>query len=126
MGCAKWVPERRLRLDRLDDLRVRVAGHHGAVAQVEVDVLVLVDVPQPVALPAVDEDRVGRRVLPARRDAAGHEAIGHRAIGDRGLPLGLELGLLALDQGIDPVEVELDRVLHGHGCRLLEDRPSVP
>ena len=90
VGWAKWVPSARLLLDRLDDLRVRVAHHHGAVAQVEVDVLVLVDVPQVVALAAVDEDRVRGRVLPAGGDAAGDVAVGDLAIRDRGLPLGLE------------------------------------
>ena len=124
-GLGEVGAQRRLLLDRLHDLRVRVAHHHGAVAQVEVDVLVLVDVPQVVALAAVDEDRVRRRVLPAGGDAAGDVAVRDLAIGDRGLPLGLELGLFALDQRVDPVEIELDGVLDSHACRLLGRRSRI-
>ena len=111
-GLGEVGAQRRLGLDRRDDLGVRVAHHHGAVAEVEVDVLVLVDVPQVVALAAIDVDRVGWGILPAGRDAPGDEPIRHGTIGDRSLPLGLEFRFLALDQGIDAVEVELDRVLH--------------
>ena len=45
VGAAKCVPVRRGALDRLDDLRVRVADDHRAEAAVDVDVLVAVDVP---------------------------------------------------------------------------------
>ena len=45
VGAAKWVPLRAARVDRLDDLRVRVTDDMHAEAAVEVDVLVAVDVP---------------------------------------------------------------------------------
>ncbi len=102
-----------LPLDRLDDLRVRVARHHRAIAQVEVDVLVLVDVPDAVAVSAVDVDRVRGRVLPTRGDAAGHEAIGDLTVGDRRRARGGERGFLTLDQVVDQVQIELDPCCHG-------------
>ena len=59
------------RRDGGDDRRVGVAGERGAEAVVQVDVLGAVDVPDPRPLPALDEHRARRRVLPRRRDAAG-------------------------------------------------------
>ena len=109
VGCAKCVPRGRLLLDRLDDLRVRVPDHHRAVAEVEVDVLVAVDVPEAVAPSVVDEDRVRRRVLPARGDATRDVAVGDRPVRDALRVLGLERRLFVRDQLVDLVEVELGR-----------------
>jgi hypothetical protein len=111
-------------LDRLDDLRVRVTDHHRAVAEVEIDVLVAVDVVEPVALAPVDVDRVGRRVLPAGCHPPGDEPADDRAVLDRRTMLRLERRLLLRDQRIDPLEIELDRVSGCHtGSRLLARRP---
>ena len=49
--------------DRLHHQRVGVTHEHDPEAVVEVDVLVAIDVPDPAALPVVDEHRLGRRVL---------------------------------------------------------------
>ena len=75
-----------LALDRLDDLRMRVARHHRAVAQMEVDVLVLVDVPDAVALAAVDVDRV-RAASPASSRRRLRRRSGRRSRGRRSMPL---------------------------------------
>ncbi len=108
-----------LSLDRLDDLRVRVADDHGAVAKVEVEVLVAVDVPQPVAQAVVDVDRVRRRSLPAGGDASGDRALRDLAIRDRCAVLRFELRFLIRDQCIYTIEVDIDRLVDDHGFRLL-------
>jgi hypothetical protein len=106
--------EPRLPLDRLDDLRVSVPGDHRAVAEMEIDVLVAVDVPDAAALPAVDVDRVWRRILPARRDATGDGSGRDLLVGDGREMLGLELALLVLDQPIDELQIQLDRFPYRH------------
>jgi len=53
------------------DGRVSVAGQGGAVAAVQVDVLVAVDVPDLRAAAAAQPDGLRRGDLPARGDAAG-------------------------------------------------------
>src|SRR5439155_9103294 len=93
-GLGEVRPEARLPPDRLDDLRVRVAGDHGAVAEVEVDVLVAVDVPEAVAEAVIDEYRVRRRVLPAGGHAAGDRALGDFPILDRCPMLGFQPSFL--------------------------------
>ena len=111
-------------LDRLDDLRMGVADDHRAVSEVEVDVLVAIDVVEPVAVAPFDVDRVGRRVLPAGGHSPGHEPIHDRSVSDRRAVLRLERRLLLRDQLIDPLEIELDRVSGCHtGSRLLARRP---
>ena len=115
-----------LPLDRLDDLRVRVAGDHGAVAQVEVEVLVAVDVPQPVAQAVVDVDRVRRRGLPARGDTPGDRASCDLAVCDRCAVLRLELRFLIRDQRVHPIEVDVDRLVDDHGFRLLAKNRRSP
>src|SRR5438067_7743040 len=50
--------------------------HHDTEAVVKVDVLVTVDVPDAAAVPVVDEDRLGRRVLEGRGHAAGNDLLG--------------------------------------------------
>ena len=115
-----------LPLDRLDDLRVRVAGDHGAVAQVEVEVLVAVDVPQPVAQAVVDVDRVRRRGLPAGGDTSGDRASRDLAIRDRCAVLRFELRFLIRDQGVYPIEVDVDRLVDDHGFRLLAKNRRSP
>ena len=102
-----------LALERLDDLRMRVPDDHRAVPEVEVEVLVAVDVVDAVALAAIDEDRVRRRVLPAGSHAAGDVAVGDRSVSDRRPVLRLERRFLLRDELIDPLEVELDRVSWG-------------
>jgi hypothetical protein len=62
-GLREVCTEPRPLRDRLDDQRVRVPDHHDAEPVVEVDVLIAVDVPHAAALPALDEDRLRRRVL---------------------------------------------------------------
>jgi hypothetical protein len=114
-----------LSLDRLDDLRVGVARHHRAVAEVEVDVLVLVDVPDVVAAATVDVDRVRWRVLPTRGDPAGHVAIGDLAIGDRRRARWGERGFLTLDQAVDQVQIELHPCCHG-AISSFEEPPQPP
>jgi hypothetical protein len=57
-GLREVGAEARALLDRLHDLRVGVPDHHRAVAEVVVDVLVAVEVPDVASLAAVDEDRV--------------------------------------------------------------------
>ena len=107
-------PEASLPPDRLDDLRVRVAGDHGAVAEVEVDVLVAVDVPEAVAESVIDEDRVRRRVLPAGGHTAGDRALGDFPVLDRCPVLGLEPSFLFLDELVDAINVQLNGLPHGH------------
>src|SRR2546427_4524276 len=94
-------------------------NHHGAVAQMEIEVLVAVDVVDPVAASVIDEDRVGSRILPTGGDAAGDVPLGDRPVGDGCLVLRLEGCLLFGDQPVDPVEVELDRSIGSHAARLL-------
>jgi hypothetical protein len=84
--------------DDLGDPRMGVADGDGAVAVVEVDVLVAVDVDhlRAVAVSEVDRVRLGR--LPARGDAARERLVrplGHLA---RAGMAAVELGLLGLDQ----------------------------
>ncbi len=102
-------------LERLDDLRVRVADDHRAVAEVEVDVLVAVDVPQAIALPVIDEHGVRRRVLPARRDAARDRALCDLAVLDRSAVLRLELRFFVGDQLVDELQVEIGGLPDSHG-----------
>ena len=80
--------ERDLPLDRFDDLRMRMAGDHGAIAQMEVEVLVAVDVPEPVAQSVIDVDRVRRRACQLEatppaivRSATSRYAIDARCLG---------------------------------------------
>ena len=96
-------PVPHLAFDRLDDRGMRVTDDHRAVTEVVVDVLVAVDVPDAAAVAALDEDRVRRRGLPGGGDAAGDVAPRDLPIRDRGPVLRLELGLLLLDQTVDPV-----------------------
>ena len=107
----------RLLLQRLDDLGVCVPDDHGAVAQMEVDVLVAVDVPEAVTPSAIGEDRVRRRVLPARRDATGDVTVRDRPVGDALRVFGFEGRLFVRDQFVDLAEIELGDS-HG-GTRLL-------
>jgi hypothetical protein len=62
---------RDLRFDGFDDGGVTVAGQGGAVAAVQVDVLVAVDVVDLRALAVAEPDRLRRGDLPAGGDAAG-------------------------------------------------------
>ena len=101
MGWAKCVPRAACFWIGLDDLGMCVADDHGAVAEMEVDVLVAVDVPEAVAPSVIGEDRVRRRVLPARRDAAGDVAVGDRPVGDARRVLGFEGRLFVRDQFVD-------------------------
>ena len=96
-------------LDRLDHLRMRVSHHHHAVAVVEVDVLVPVDVPHVRALAAPHVDRVRRPRLPRGGDAAGEEPLGLLAVRERAGVLAVERLGLALRELLDPVEVDRRR-----------------
>jgi hypothetical protein len=58
------------------DGRVGVAGQGGAVAAVQVDVLVAVDIPDLRAAAVTQPDRLRRGDLPARGDAAGEVPLG--------------------------------------------------
>ena len=69
VGAAKCVPVCAARVDRLGDLRVRVADDHAAEAAVGVDVLVAVDVPDVRAAALAQVDRVGVAGLERRADA---------------------------------------------------------
>ena len=71
VGWAKWVPRRDPVAHRLDDRRVGVAGDRGAVAAVQVDVLVAVDVVDLGALAVAHPHRLRLGDLPVRRRAAG-------------------------------------------------------
>ena len=108
-----------LAFHRLHDLGMCMAHDHGPVAEMEVDVLVPVDVPDPRAPAPVDVDRMGSRVLPARGHPAGEGPLRDLAVGDRGSMLGLELLLLLGDQVIQPPQVQLDGLPHGHDARSL-------
>ena len=81
VGAAKCVPSAaRSRIGR-GDRRVRVPLRHRAEAVVEVDVLVAVDVPDPLALAALEVDRPRVAQLVRRGDAAGERlprALAHR------------------------------------------------
>jgi hypothetical protein len=74
-------PERDARPDRLDDLGMGVTDHHDAVAGVQVDVRVAVEVPHPGALApiAIDRERVQR--VPRTGHAAGQALA--RPLGER-------------------------------------------
>ena len=61
---------------RFLDGRVGVAGQGSAVAAVQVDVLVAVDVPDLRAAAVAQPDRLRRGDLPARGDTAGEVALG--------------------------------------------------
>ena len=63
-----------LAADRLDDRRVRVPGQRDAVAAVQVDVLVAVDVVELGAAAVAEPDRLRAGDLPARGHAAGQRA----------------------------------------------------
>ena len=119
VGWAKWVPASDLRPDRLDDGRMRVSGQAGAVAAVQVDVLVAVDVEDLGAGAVAEPDRLGRGDLPARGDPAGQRVVGP-------LPHGPGAGL-ALDEGPFLAGDELVEsggdVLHG-GC--FDDHERAP
>ena len=112
-------PPARGLLDRIHDQGVGVSRNHRAVAQMEIEVLVPVDVVDPVPLSVIDEDRVGTRILPAGGDAPGDEPLGDRAVGDGGSVLRLEGRFLLGDERIDPVQVEIDRSIRNHPARLL-------
>src|SRR6478672_9363376 len=62
--------------DGLRDRRVGVAGQGGAVAAVQVDVLVAVDIPDLRAAAAAEPDRLRHGDLPAGGDAAGEVLLG--------------------------------------------------
>ena len=86
-------------LDRLDDLRVRVADDHRSEAAVRVDVLVAVDVPDVRAASFAEIDRVRIADLERRADAERHRlgALEQRVRDRRRVdePAVLELGDLA-------------------------------
>ena len=63
-------------VDGVVDARVAVAQDGRPVAHAEVDVLVVVDVPDPAALAARDVDGVGAPVAEVAVDAAGHDPLG--------------------------------------------------
>ena len=113
MGCAKCVPSSAWRWIASTIFGWAWPDDHRAVARGGSRCTRSVDVPEAVPLAAVDEDRVRRRVLPARGDAAGHVSIGGRAVLDRRAVRRLERRLLALDQTVDQVEIELDLCRHG-------------
>jgi len=92
----------------------------------EVHVLVAVDVPQAVAQPVVDIDRVRRRCLPAGGDASGDRARRDLAVRDRGAVRGFELRFLLLDQCVHPIEVDVDRLVDDHGVPPPRDEPPFP
>ena len=71
VGWAKWVPWLAWLGHGLRDGRVGVAGQGGAVAAVQVDVLVAVDVLDLRAAAVAQPDRLRRGDLPARGDTAG-------------------------------------------------------
>ncbi len=101
------------RLDRVADGRVGVADAHHAEAVVEVDVFVLVDVPDAAAAAAREVDRPGVALLEGGGDAVGHHL--DRALeGPRRLagPVA-QLLLLPLGQRGDALAVD-----PGHGISL--------
>ena len=65
-----------LSCDGLLDVGMGVAGQGGAVAAVQVDVLVAVDVVDLRAVAVAEPDRLGRGDLPARGHAAGQVLLG--------------------------------------------------
>ena len=71
VGWAKWVPRPTCARTASTMAGCRVAGQAGAVASVQVDVLVAVDVEDLRAGAVADPDRLGRRDLPARGDSTG-------------------------------------------------------
>ena len=76
VGWAKWVPFLGLLGDSLRDGGVGVARQRGAVAAVQVDVLVAVHVPHLRAAAVTEPDRLRRGDLPARSDPAGQVVAG--------------------------------------------------
>ncbi len=97
----------------LDDLRMRVAHHHDAVAVVVVDVLVVVDVPDVRALAAPDVDRVRRPGLPRRADPAGEPALRLLAVRQAAAVLHVERRGLVGEQPLDHGHVDLHDVAIG-------------
>ena len=95
--------------DRLADRRVRVALDHRAEAVVEVVELVAVDVPHARAGAALEVDRPRVAQLVGRRDAARERALGalvHLARAGGAL---VENALLALDELLDALPVDVGR-----------------
>ena len=75
-------------VDVVIDALVRVAEHDRAITHPQVDVLVLVQIPDPATLAPIDVDRVLAPRPEVRVGAAGHRLQG--ALVERGLPLALE------------------------------------
>ena len=118
-------PELDATLDRLDDLRMRVAHHHHAVAVVVVDVLVAVDVPYVRALASRHVDRVRRPGLPRGGHAARQMRLRLLAVRDAPDVLVVERGDLALRQLLDEPEVDVDDAgarAHGSACSSRSSR----
>ena len=108
---------------RLDDGRMAVTGQAGAVAAVQVDVLIAVDVEDLGPGAVTEPDRLRRRDLPARGHTAGQR--GQRPLAQSPRP-GLALhesSLLVVDEGVEGGHDPCDGLLFcGHGD---SDAPGV-
>ncbi len=115
---------------RFDDGRMGVAGQHGSITAVVVDVLVSVDVEEPRTGPPFSPDRMGKGDLPAGGDASGQGAAGPLRVRARTGAFGQEPLVLGGDYAIEGRHLEV--VAQGHhgfpfyGTLLIGGRARCP